>query len=234
MNSRAPTTDEQCLTRGRRITDRSPVVISGAREEQLTRDKNRYDALSVKRPQEIAGVQLDVASIQFPRRCLFNCGFLLSGHNDLGPTSVNHLHSSNDPIDPVCLSGSEDESAHPRRSMNQHHRNSSYNHSQTAEDASIRITSRRDHQPREMFALIGNERILVAVAEYGWRTFIRRERPTKYVVRFENAAGGLSGELHIDRSDARQLVREKCKEAVWFTLRPRSAWPGIEATEVDG
>ena len=110
--------------------------------------------------------------------------------------------------------------------MSHHYRTRSHNHRTT--DGS---TTNHHDVPSEIFALIGTERILVTIAPYGWRTYIRRERPDEYAVRYENAAGVVSGELQLDRQEARQLVTEKCQEAVWVNVQDRTAWPDIERME---
>jgi hypothetical protein len=87
--------------------------------------------------------------------------------------------------------------------------------------------------PSEIFALIGTERILVTITEYGWRVYIRREDPTEHIVRYENAAGVLSGRLSLNRREARRFVTETCCEAVWIDLQDRTNWPTAdETTEV--
>lgn len=211
MNGSTPTTGEQRLTRGRQIAEQSPIVISKARNEQVTRDKNRYDALRVKEPQETVGVQLGVASTHNLRRWLSTCGFLLRRYS----TSDTESDSSGYPISSSALSGSEDESAHPQNRMSHHYRNSSDNHRQTTEPT--------DDHPSKPIEQIDDEHILVTITDYGWTTYIRHERANEYTVRYENAAGMVSGTLSLDRREAQRLLTEQSVEAVWSALRPRAA-----------
>lgn len=108
-------------------------------------------------------------------------------------------------------------------------RTSSHNHRPT----NVSTTDHHARAPNEIFALIGNGRIFVTIAPYGWRTYIRRENPDEYTVRYENAAGVRSGTLSLNRRDARRLVTETCCEAVWIYLQDRTEWPSDEEA-VDG
>jgi hypothetical protein len=114
--------------------------------------------------------------------------------------------------------------------MSNHYRTSSHNHGPT--DGSTANHRETLPCPSEIFACIDTDRILVTVAEYGWRTYIRRESPTEYTVRYENAAGVRSGTLTVNRREARRLVAEKCREAVWVDLQDRAEWPDEEIAEV--
>jgi hypothetical protein len=116
--------------------------------------------------------------------------------------------------------------------MSNHYRTSSHNHGPT--DVSTPSHRETPPCPSEIFALIDGKRLLVTITEYGWRTYIRREEADEYVVRYENAAGIQSGTLTVNRREARQLVAEKCREAVWVDLRDWAEWPGGESTEVSG
>jgi hypothetical protein len=113
------------------------------------------------------------------------------------------------------------------------HRTRSHNHRPDASTTNQHTPPACSNPPSTIFACIDRERILVTIAEYGWRTYIRRENPTIYTVRYENAAGVRSGKLHVDRRETRQLVAEKCREAVWIDLQDRTEWPGDEEA-VDG
>jgi hypothetical protein len=114
--------------------------------------------------------------------------------------------------------------------MSQHYRNSSHTHRTT----DVSTTTQHANPPSEIFALINESRILVTIAPYGWRIFIRRESPDEYTVRYENAAGVLSGTFTLTRREARRLVAANCREAVWSDLQPRTVWPESDSSEVIG
>jgi hypothetical protein len=229
MNGCPPSTAEHRQTHGRHVTEQSPIVITGGREDDVTEEQNRYDALSVKKPQENRRSSMGAGNTRNLRRSVVTCGFLLRRLNDSGPSSANYRHGSIDPISPVGLSGSGNGSAQLCRSMSHHYRPSSHNH--RPDESTTDQQTVPSAYPSDIFALIDEERILVTIAPYGWRTYIRRKRPDEYAVQYENAAGVRSGELQVNHREARQLVAEKCREAVWIDLQDRTAWPEGDHSE---
>jgi hypothetical protein len=222
---------EHRQTHVRQTTGRAPIVISGAREDGVTEDqKQRRHSTrhrTAGRPPEFIDGWWHTRNL---RRSIVTCGFLLRRLNDSGPLSDNYWHSSIDPISAVSLSGSANGSAQSYKSMSHHYRPRSHNH--RPDESTTDRSEAPLAGPSDIFALIDEERILVTIAPYGWRTYIRREQPDEYAVRYENAAGVQSGKLYVNPREARQLVAEKCREAVWVDLQDRTAWPEGNHSEV--
>jgi hypothetical protein len=127
MNGCPPSTAEHRQTHGRHVTEQSPIVITGGREDDVTEEQNRHDALSVKKLQKNRRSSIGCSNTRNLRRCFVTCGFLLRDYNDLGLDSASYRI----PVSRRALSGSENESAHPRTSMSNHDRTNGYNHRQT-------------------------------------------------------------------------------------------------------
>lgn len=196
----------------------SHCFITVERGSEVTEAENQTRRSHRQGTTEDRRSSMGVPSTRNLRRLVTICGFLLRRLNDSDQPSDNYGYNSLDLVTEVVLSGSEDESADFRRSMSHHDHSRSYNHRPT-DVSNTNHTHTHRQTPSELFTRIGDERVLVTIAPYGWRTEIRRESATEYIVRYENAAGVRSGSLHVNRRDARRLVAEQCREAVWIELR---------------
>jgi hypothetical protein len=104
--------NEQQQTPVRQTARRSPILISGEREEWVT-EEQKHTRRSQR--QETTGNRrssIGCAITRNLRRSVVTCGFLLRRLNHSGYQSDNYRHSSIELITVVNLSGSANESAH--------------------------------------------------------------------------------------------------------------------------